>query len=263
MPSTLAGNGVDFTLTASPTSGSVIAGLPLTFNVIASPVAGFAAPISLTCTSPATASTCTPAASSVTPVTTVTTAVSLATTSQYTVVGYGSLSWLAGLATGCLLLWRRKTLPRFVRLCAALVVVSAMVASITGCSGKTPAQNAAFTAPGTYNVTVVATDRLPRPFHGLRHDGHREVALQKAGTLDKTDPQPPPANRHPPQTTEFTTPKPRIPSKDAPLTRGWYRHETTLATLCTTSAPHLPHHLPPAERPQHGLQDDVQHRNKK
>jgi hypothetical protein len=37
-------------------------------------------------------------------------------------------------------------------------LLAAISLSMTGCTGKLPAQNAAFTGPGNYTVTVTATD---------------------------------------------------------------------------------------------------------
>jgi hypothetical protein len=38
------------------------------------------------------------------------------------------------------------------------VLLAATGLAITGCSGKLPAQNSVYTGPGTYTVTVSATD---------------------------------------------------------------------------------------------------------
>ena len=50
---------------------------------------------------------------------------------------------------------------RYVRHRTALglmVLLAAMSFAVTGCSGKTPGKNAAFTGPGNYTVTVTGTD---------------------------------------------------------------------------------------------------------
>ena len=39
-----------------------------------------------------------------------------------------------------------------------LALLAAVGASMTGCSGKLPAENSAYTGPGSYVVTVTATD---------------------------------------------------------------------------------------------------------
>jgi hypothetical protein len=39
-----------------------------------------------------------------------------------------------------------------------MVLLAAVGVSMTGCSGKLPAQNSVYTGPGTYNITVSATD---------------------------------------------------------------------------------------------------------
>ena len=88
-------------------------------------------------------------------------AVNLTTTSQYTVVGYGyggrGWLWLAGLGSG-LLLWRRRKAGAMLRSGLMLLMLAAISLSITGCTGKLPAQNSAYTGPGNYTVTVSATD---------------------------------------------------------------------------------------------------------
>ena len=39
-----------------------------------------------------------------------------------------------------------------------MVMLAAVGLSLTGCTGKLPAQNAVYTGPGSYTVTVTATD---------------------------------------------------------------------------------------------------------
>jgi len=158
------GNGIDFTLTLNPTSGSVVAGDGTSTTATLTPIAGFAAPLSLTCTvTGAVASACGLATASVTPAETTTVVVSLTTTSQYTVIGYSGLGgrgamWLVATLSGWLL-WRTRRKSRVaLRMGLAIALFAAIGASITGCSGKLPAQNAAYTAPGSYSITVSATD---------------------------------------------------------------------------------------------------------
>ena len=88
--------------------------------------------------------------------------VSFSTTSQYTVVGYGGFGsgflWLVAAASGWLL-WRgRRSGRALLRGGVLTVLLAAMGLWLTGCTGKLPAQNAAWTAPGNYAVTVTATD---------------------------------------------------------------------------------------------------------
>ena len=168
----LSGNGVDFTIAASPASGSDIAGDPTSMSAITSPIAGYSAAVTLTCATNAVASTCTPAALSVVPASPVTTGVSITTTSKYTVVGYGSLGLIPGSGTGTLrtLLYAlglvstlllgigRRRIPRALLtllLCAGL---TAAACSLSGCSGKQPALNPQYTAPGSYTYTITASD---------------------------------------------------------------------------------------------------------
>jgi hypothetical protein len=87
----------------------------------------------------------------------------MSTTSQYTVIGYGGLGgrgplWLVGLASGCLLWRRRRGAGSVLRLGLPMIVLAALALEMTGCSGKLPTQNAAYTGPGSYTITVTATD---------------------------------------------------------------------------------------------------------
>jgi hypothetical protein len=160
---TMTGNGIDFTISLNPTSGTVIAGDGTSTTSTLTPLAGFAAPITLTCTvGGATASSCGFATNTVTPTSTVTDVINLITTSQYTVIGYGvgggGYLWLIAVGSG-LLLWRtRRRAGTMVRASLMIALVAAIGFSMTGCSGKLPAQNAAYTGPGSYTITVSATD---------------------------------------------------------------------------------------------------------
>jgi hypothetical protein len=165
-PIALDGNGIDFTIAISPTSGSVIAGDATTTTATLTPLAGFAKQLLLTCTTNATAATCISSAANVTPVSATTAQFTITTVSEYTVIGYqGGVLWIAGLATGGLLWWRRRTLRasgRWTR-AAVLTVLLAVTAagagfSTMGCSGKYPAKNSSYTAAGNYTVTITATD---------------------------------------------------------------------------------------------------------
>ncbi len=160
---TLTGNGIDFTIVVNPGSGSVIAGYNTTFNVVTTPLAGFAAGLNLSCTTTVPGSTCTVAAGSVGGAAAVTTNVSITTTSKYTVVGYGGYGgsgwlWTIGLASGCLLLIGRRRAGLMVRGGLLLVLLACVSVGLTGCSGQQPAQNSVYTAPGTYSYTITATD---------------------------------------------------------------------------------------------------------
>ncbi len=158
----LSGNGVDFSITVAPTSAGVIAGYGVSPNVIVSPIAGFAANVSLSCTTMTVASICTPATTSFLPAATPI-VVAITTTSKYTVIGYGGVggnALLSLLAFGCgWLLWRRRRSERTL-LQAGLIVflLGAISLWTTGCSGKLPDLNPSYTAPGTYTYTMTATD---------------------------------------------------------------------------------------------------------
>ena len=167
-PTTLSGNGIDFTFSASPSSGTVVAGLNQSTVVTTSPIAGFANPITLTCGTPAAGSKCTLSATSLTPSSPVTTNVAITTTSQYTVIGYtgsiGGTGWLSliGVGTGLVLWMRRRAAGRLLRSGLALVLMTVMLGAamvgMSGCSGKLPAKNPVYTAPGTYTYTITASD---------------------------------------------------------------------------------------------------------
>jgi hypothetical protein len=167
---TLTGNGIDFAIALAPTSGSVVAGDATSSTATLKPIAGFDAPLSITCTvaSSATASTCGLATNSVTPASPTSIVVTFNTTSQYTVVGYGGFGgrgylWLFA-AGGGWFLWRKRrsagSILRSGLLPAMLAAIglSAICLFATGCTGKLPAKNAAYTGPGNYVVTVSATD---------------------------------------------------------------------------------------------------------
>lgn len=163
-PVQLTGNGVDFTFALNPTSGSVIAGLSTQTTATTTPIAGFAAPVTISCRTTAPASTCLSSLASFIPSAPTSATIAINTVSQYTVVGYsgfggrGLLSLIAA-ATG-LLLWtgRRRTRAQGWRSLAALLLAAAGIASLSGCSGKYPDRNSVYTTPGSYTYTLSATD---------------------------------------------------------------------------------------------------------
>ncbi len=160
----LSGNGIDFTLAVAPASGSVIAGYTVSgITTTATPLAGFDNPVSLTCSTTVPGSTCTVAGGNFTLGAATNNAVTITTTAQYTVIGYGSLGgpgWLslAGLGTGLLLWFGRRRMRSAARCGLTLIVLGLAAATLSGCSGKLPGQNAVYTAPGTYTYTLTATD---------------------------------------------------------------------------------------------------------
>jgi Abnormal spindle-like microcephaly-assoc'd, ASPM-SPD-2-Hydin len=159
----LTGNGVDFTLSLSPTSGSVIAGDSTSISATLTPIAGFSSPITLICQIGAVATNCGLSTSTFTPTAATVVTVSLSTTSQFTVVGYGGFGgrgylWLVGLGSS-LLLWRgRRSAGAMLRSGLGIALLAAIGLGLSGCTGKLPAQNAAFTGPGSYVVKMTATD---------------------------------------------------------------------------------------------------------
>jgi hypothetical protein len=160
---TTTGTGVDFTISLNPTSGTVIAGDGTSTTSTLTPLAGFAAPVTLTCTvGGAVASSCGLATTTVTPTSTVTDVINLTTTSQYTVIGYGfggrGYLWVIALGSG-LLLWRaRRRAGVVLRSGLMILMLAAIGLSVTGCTGKMPTQNATYTGPGSYTITLTATD---------------------------------------------------------------------------------------------------------
>ncbi len=171
----LAGNGVDFSTAFNPTSGTDIAGIGTSASASLLPIAGFNAPVTLTCTTNAPASTCQLSTTSLVPATGATVGVQIATTAKYTVVGYGGaglvaqmpgrrgrgpflLTLLALVATCALLARQRNTARTLYRSLWMVLLVTAACAALNGCSGKQPALNAAYTTPGTYTYTLTATD---------------------------------------------------------------------------------------------------------
>jgi hypothetical protein len=167
LTATLSGNGVDFTISLNPGGGSVVAGDGTTTTATITPIAGFAAPLFVRCTvaAGAAASVCSLSSASLTLTSTasVTTVASIGTTSQYTVIGYSGtggrgLPWLIAVASGWLL-WRgRRSGRALLRSGLLMVLLGAMSLGLTSCTGKLPAENGAWTAPGNYTVTVTATD---------------------------------------------------------------------------------------------------------
>ncbi|HEY5055041.1 MAG TPA: choice-of-anchor D domain-containing protein [Acidobacteriaceae bacterium] len=168
LTASLSGNGVDFTLTLSPSSGSVVAGNTASTTGTLTPLAGFAATLTVSCSiGGAAATNCgTPSTSLVPASPSSTFTISVATTSQYTVVGYGLGGrgglWLMALVSGAIL-WRARSRTRIaLRGGLMLMILVVLGGTISGCSGKLPAQNAIYTSPGSYVITVSATDGFLR-----------------------------------------------------------------------------------------------------
>jgi hypothetical protein len=160
---TLTGNGVDFTLTANPTSGELTAGYSAGLTATTSPIAGFASSVTLSCATTAPASSCTPSVVSFIPTAPVIANVTITTKSKYTVIGYGAFGGsafltLIALGSACLLWANRRKTHALVRLCLLALMLTAATALTSGCSGKYPDLNNPYTTPGTYTYTLTATD---------------------------------------------------------------------------------------------------------
>jgi hypothetical protein len=163
-PTVLTGNGVDFSFTDSPSSGTVIAGYNTSTMTTTTPLAGFAASVTLTCTTNAPGSTCNLGSGLFVPASAVATSVAITTTSEYTVVGYGSAlgggGWfsLLGIATGGLLWIRRRQLRSSLRLLVVGVLAGTLCFGLSACNGNLPVRNAVYTPAGSYTYTLTATD---------------------------------------------------------------------------------------------------------
>jgi hypothetical protein len=165
LAATMTGNGVDFTIVLNPTSGKVVAGDPATTTASIAPIAGFAFPLTINCNlggAAATACNLSTSGSVVPQSPSTNLTVSFSTTSQYVVVGYGvgghGWLWLVGIGSGVLLLVSRRRAGSLARTGLFAVMLLAFGISTTGCSGKVPAQNSVYTGPGSYVLTVTATD---------------------------------------------------------------------------------------------------------
>ena len=168
-PVTLTGNGAQFTIAAvnksggASSSGSVIAGDDISFYIMTSPVAGFANPVTLSCTTTVPGSTCSIANPNFIPNTGVSTGINITTTSEYTVIGYTAgvsrpgLLWILALTSGAMLLINRRRVD-ITRWGVLLVLIGLTTIGMTGCSGKLPDKNSIWTPAGTYTYTVNATD---------------------------------------------------------------------------------------------------------
>jgi hypothetical protein len=166
-PTTLDGNGVDFTIAISPSSGKVEAGLSIGSESTATPIAGYNADVTLSCTTTAPAATCTLGSGTIALASPTMTTLSIATVSEYTVIGYSGLGgrgwlWVLGAGTGLLVLAQRRKAGRGLRGGMTMVLLALALlgasAGLAGCSGKLPAKNASYTPGGSYSVTVTATD---------------------------------------------------------------------------------------------------------
>ncbi len=159
---TLTGNGIDFTLSLSPASGSTVAGYGSSTTATITPLAGFAAPVTLSCTTNAVASTCLPVQAILTPSAAISTPITITTISKYTVIGYGGFATgllaLAAFSSTLLLFFGRKRASALARYSLAFCLLTASSFLLSGCTGKLPALNPSYTAPGDYTYTVTATD---------------------------------------------------------------------------------------------------------
>ncbi|MDE1175827.1 MAG: choice-of-anchor D domain-containing protein [Edaphobacter sp.] len=155
----LTGNGVDFSAAFSSSSGSIIAGFYETVNATLTPLGGFSSFVSVSCSTTASGSACTPSVSSLTLSSATTVPITITTTSQKTVIGLsgvgigGNMSFFVLILSAFLLRRRVHNLPRVLTLLIALGIMQAL----TGCANQSAA-NANPTQPGTYTYTLTVTD---------------------------------------------------------------------------------------------------------
>lgn len=158
----LTGNGVDFSIALNPASGNTIAGYSLASTVTLTPIGGFSGAVNLSCSTTAGGTKCGFASSSPTFSAVTTDALTITTTSQYQVIGYtgGFGGWMAVFAAagGALLWFARRRVQGMMRLAALCALALAVLLPLGGCSGKLPGRNTDPTYPGTYTITVSATD---------------------------------------------------------------------------------------------------------
>jgi Abnormal spindle-like microcephaly-assoc'd, ASPM-SPD-2-Hydin len=169
----LSGVGMTFSMTTSPSSGTITAGQTSKFTTVVSPVGGFSQAVSFTCGGAPANTTCTVSPSSVTPsgngtasttVSITTTASSFIPTVQWRIPPVFQLqimAWLLVLGMLAIMMAQRKHRIRLT-LCGATLAIIAIVAM--GCAGtpssggnSTPPPGTTGTAEGTYTITVTAT----------------------------------------------------------------------------------------------------------
>ena len=163
----LNGNGVDFAIVVAPASGNVIAGLSVSAAATLTPLAGYNAPVTMSCVTAASGTACNYSATAITLTTATADPLTITTTSKYTVIGYGALlvdpeprllcEVLGLFGVGALLAGRRRASLQ-ARLLVSLLLLGLLAGGLYGCSGKLPDLNSPYTAPGNYTVQVTATD---------------------------------------------------------------------------------------------------------
>ena len=143
----------------------MIAGRSISTNLLPTPIAGFAAPVSLSCTTTTPGATCTFSSPRVVPAAGASVTVTIGTTSQYTVIGYGGLGGrglLLLVAGGSVYLFRRRlrASQALLKTGLAVLLVGATSLALTGCGDLAPQQNNNYTGPGSYTFTISATDGI-------------------------------------------------------------------------------------------------------
>jgi hypothetical protein len=176
---TITAPSADFSISLSPTSGTVSDGNSVTSNISITPVNGFHQQVSLSCSGTPANAACNISPTTVTPVGTTP---STATLSIQTGIRTASLArpsstgtssepaaWalLSGGSLFGLALIRRRRRPGWRQFLATLALTVAMFALATGCGGAGHP-----TAPGTYTITVTATSGADT------HTAHYSLTVQ-------------------------------------------------------------------------------------
>lgn len=158
----LTGNGLDFSIAISPSSGTVIAGYSITTKATLTPLAGFAGVVTVSCTTNAPGSACDMGNASFSAASPVSATVNISTTSTYTVIGYSGLGQggllLLAIGSAGMLCLKRRSAGALARSSIVMLALLLTGFALTGCGGKAPGQNANPTTPGNYTYTVTATD---------------------------------------------------------------------------------------------------------
>lgn len=161
----LTGTGVDFTLALTPTTGAANAGASVTTDALLSPIAGFANPVSLNCTTSAADSTCNVAAGTTSNTGGANYLVAISTASPFAGeagVGNGWFGCMVAALTGLLLLHKRfkDNASALLRLGVVTLTLTLAAVGLAGCGNVAVPFAANYTKAGTYTYTITATDGI-------------------------------------------------------------------------------------------------------
>jgi hypothetical protein len=163
-PILLNGNGIDFSLSTSPSSGSQTSGKPITVHLITTPLGGYIGSLTQTCTTDAPATTCSTATVMLTGQVPTPTQVTVTTTPTYIpptsagLSGRGSL-WLLSLVACSFSFLRRRSARILFSTTAHILLITMITLTISACgASKYYVLNPSGTPAGTYTVTLTETD---------------------------------------------------------------------------------------------------------